>query len=102
MIEWLGGEGYVVDIAIPLFGILLVGISSRVAETNGSERYVFPAFCCWLGYEVLLGLEAGTLVALPRPLGPIGAVLLLVGFLGLLFRGLYALWKVREPSGSSA
>jgi hypothetical protein len=100
MIEWLGGPTHVVDIAIAAFGLSLLLALSKTAETNRSRRYFVPAFGCWFGFELLLGLEAGSLVAVPRPVGFGGALALLVGFLGLFVGGLRSVWNARGPAAS--
>ncbi|QLH78242.1 hypothetical protein HZS55_13405 [Halosimplex rubrum] len=101
MIEWLGGPTHVVDIAIPASGLVLLLVLSKTAETNRSRRYFVPAFGCWLGSELLLGLYAGTLLAVPRPVGIGGALALLVGFLGLFVQGLRSVWNARGSASAS-
>lgn len=102
MFEWFGGVQNVIQILIPLFAIGVSLIAPKVTTTSGSRRYFLPAFASWFGYNVLIGLEQGTLLSFPHPLGLISAVLLLVGFTGLMFRGLFAAWRERQtadPSG---
>ncbi|MFC4246903.1 hypothetical protein ACFOZ7_07810 [Natribaculum luteum] len=101
MIEWFGGEQNVIEILIPLFGICALLIAPKITETGRSRRYFVPAFIFWLSYQVLIGLEEGTLIAFPHSIGLISAILLLIGFIGLFFRGLFAVWKERESSISS-
>lgn len=101
MIEWLGGEVHVIDILIAFSGICLLVTISKIAQTNGSERYLIPAFCCWFGFELLIGLEDGTLISFPHPIGMIVAVVLLIGFIGLLARGVFAVWKARKTGVAS-
>ncbi|QLH84996.1 hypothetical protein HZS54_13610 [Halosimplex pelagicum] len=98
MIEWFGGEGNVVDILIPLFGICVLLLAPKVTDTNRSRRYFVPAFASWFGLQLLIGLEQGTLVSFPHPIGLVGGLLLLIGFVGLIVRGLFAAWKGRESS----
>jgi len=98
MLEWFGGAEYVLDILVALFGLMLLVGTSKITETNRGYRYLLPAFCCWLSLEVLLALEAGTLVSIPSPVGLIGGSLLLLGFLGLTARGLLAAWNTRKSA----
>jgi len=102
MIAWLGGAGSVISLLIPLFGICILSIAGRVTETNRARRYFLPGFVLWFGYRVVLALEAGTLISFPRPIGLIGALSLLVGFLSLTGYGFYVLWKGRDPIASRA
>lgn len=101
MIEWFGGEQNVIDIFIPLFGICVLLITPKITDTGRSRRYFVSAFIFWLSFQVLIGLEQGTLVSFPHLIGLISAILLLIGSIGLLFRGLFAAWKERESSISS-
>ncbi len=102
MIEWIGGERNIVGILIPLVGICVLLIVPKLTNTNRSRRYFLPAFACWFGFQVLIGLEQGTLISFPHPLGLGSAILLLLGFLGLLIRGLIVVWKERDPFVPSA
>lgn len=99
MIEWFGGVSNVINFAVPVFGLILIAALSRVTETNRSRRYIVPAFCCWAGFHLVLALYEGTLVPVPRLLGVGIAVVLQIGFLLLMFRGLYEIWKLRDSSG---
>ncbi|GAB3664284.1 hypothetical protein [Halopiger thermotolerans] len=100
MLEWFGGVSNVIDFAIPVFGLLLIAVLSRVTEPNRSRRYVVPAFCCWAGSNLMLALSEGTLVPVPRLLGVGLAVALLFGFLVLFCRGLYEIWPLQNSSES--
>ena len=100
MIEWFGGTAQVFQILLPLFGLCVVLIAPKITDTNRARRYVAPAFGCWLALQLLIGLEEGTLVSFPDPFGFLVAVLLLLGFVVLMFRGLFAAWKTREASES--
>ena len=100
MIAWLGGEGNVISLLIPLFGICLLLIADRVTETNRARRYFLAGFAFWLGCRVVIGLEAGTLVSFSRPIGLVAALSLLIGFLSLTFYGFYVLWNGRDPIAS--
>jgi len=97
MIEWFGGEQNVISMLIPLTGICILLIVSKITETNRSRRYFFSAFVLWFSFQVLIGLEQGTLVSFPHPIGIISAVLLLVGFMSLMLYGLYTVWEERDP-----
>ena len=96
MIEWLGGEQNVISMSIPLIGISILLIAPRISDTNRGRRYLLPAFVLWFSFRVLIGLEQGTLVSFPYPIGLISAILLLIGFISLMFYGLYAVWKERD------
>ncbi|ELZ53801.1 MULTISPECIES: hypothetical protein [Halorubrum] len=100
MIAWLGGEGNVISLLIPLFGICLVLIADRVTETNRAKRYFLSGFVLWFGFRVVIGLEQGTLVSFPRPVGILVALSLLVGFLSLTCYGYYVVWRGRDPIAS--
>ena len=100
MIAWLGGEGNAVSLLIPLSGICVLLIAGRVTETNRARRYVLAGFVLWFGYRLVLGLEAGTLISFPRPIGLLGALSLLVGFLSLTLYGFYVLRTGRDPIAS--
>ena len=100
MIAWLGGEGNVLSLLIPLFGVCVLLFAGRVTETNRARRYFLPGFVLWFGYRLVLGLEAGTLISFPRPIGLLGALSLLVGFLSLTFYGFFVLWRGRDPIAS--
>lgn len=101
MIEWFGGEQNVVEILIPLLGICVLLIAPKITNTGRSRRYFVPAFVLWFSFQVLIGLEQGTLVSFPHPIGLVSAILLWIGSLGLIFRGLFAAWKERKSSVSS-
>ena len=98
--EWLGSDPYVVDILLSLLGVVVLVAVSRITETNRSRQYLLPGFCCWVGFELLLGLEAGGLVSVPRPVGLVGSVVLLAGFVGLSTYGFAVVWM--EHSTESA
>ncbi|CDK39858.1 hypothetical protein [Halorubrum sp. AJ67] len=100
MIAWLGGQGNVISLLIPLFGICLLSIVDRVTETNRARRYFLSGFVLWFGCRVVLGLEQGTLVSFPRPIGLLGALSLLIGFLSLTFYGYYVVQTGRDPLAS--
>ena len=97
MIAWLGGAGNVVGMLIPLFGIGALLVLPKLTETNRARRFFLRGFALWFGFQALIGLEQGTLVSAPDPFGPIGAALLLVGFVWLSFCGLYEVWVIRDP-----
>ncbi|RKD97299.1 hypothetical protein [Halopiger aswanensis] len=99
MLEWFGGVSNVVALAIPVFGLLLLAVLSRVIETNRSRRYIVPAFCCWAGFHLVLALYEGTLVPVPRLLSVGLAAALLLGWLVLFCRGLYEIRTLRNSSG---
>ena len=101
MIEWFGGEQNVIEILIPLVGICVLLIAPKITNTGRSRRYLIPAFCCWFGFQALIGLEEGTLVSFPYPIGLISGILLWIGFFGLVFRGLFAAWEERKSTTSS-
>ena len=100
MMAWLGGEGNVISLLIPLFGICLLLIAGRVTETNRARRYVLAGLVLWFGCRVVIGLEAGTLVSFPRPIGLVAALSLLIGFLSLTLYGFYVLWRGSDPIAS--
>lgn len=100
MIEWFGGEQNVIQVLIPLVGICVLLISPKITNTGHSRRYFVPAFIFWLCFQVLIGLEQGTLVSFPHPIGLISGILLWIGFLGLFFRGHFAAWEERTSSMS--
>ena len=97
MIAWLGGAGNVVEMLIPLVGIGVFLVLPKLTETNRARRLFVRAFALWFGSRALIGLEQGTLVSVPAPFGPIGAALLLAGFVWLSFCGLYEVWVIRDP-----
>ncbi len=97
MIEWFGGGQNVISLLIPVIGICILLIASKITDTNRGGRYFLPAFVLWFSYRVLIGLEQGTLVSFPQPAGMISAILLLIGFMSAMFYGLYAVWKERDP-----
>lgn len=97
MIAWLGGPGNVVGMLIPLFGICGLLALPKLTATNRGRRFFLRAFALWFGSRALIGIEQGTLVSVPDPFGPIGAALLLAGFVWLSFCGLYEVWLVRDP-----
>lgn len=101
MIEWFGGEQNVVEILIPFLGICVLLIAPKITNTGRSRRYFVPAFVFWLSFQVLIGLEQGTLVSFPHPIGLISAILLLIGFIALFVRGLFAAWEERKSYTSS-
>lgn len=101
MIQWFGGEQNVIGILIPLVGICILLIAPKITNTGRSRRYFVPAFVLWFGFQVLIGLEQGTLVSFPHPVGLISGIFLPIGFLGLFFRGLFAAWEERKSSKSS-
>ncbi|AHG01169.1 hypothetical protein HALLA_18665 [Halostagnicola larsenii XH-48] len=101
MLEWFGGPLNVIEILIPLVGICVLLIAPKITDTGRSRRYFVPAFTCWFGFHVLIGLEEGTLVSFPYLIRLISAILLLLGFVGYLFRGLFAAWKEQESNVSS-
>ena len=96
MVEWFGGEQNVISVLIPLIGICILLAVSKITETNRGRRYFLLAFVLWFSFQVLIGLEQGTLVSFPHPIGLISAALLLIGFITLMFYGLYAVWKVQD------
>jgi hypothetical protein len=100
MIEWLGGEHHLIELSIPLLGLIIIVGLSKVVDTNRSKRYFVSGFSCWFGFELLIGLEAGSLVSVPFPIGIIGSILLLLGFLGFTLYGFLTLWSLREASTS--
>jgi len=77
MIDWVGGEQNLVGIIIPLSGICILLIIPKITETNRSRRYFLPAFIFWLGFQLLIGLEQGTLISFPHPIGLLSAGFLL-------------------------
>gem|GEM_PF-2346669 len=88
MIDWVGGEQNLVGIIIPLSGICILLIIPKITETNRSRRYFLPAFIFWLGFQLLIGLEQGTLISFPHPIGLLSAgFLLFFFFLGSLLHG---------------
>ncbi|AEH37725.1 hypothetical protein [Halopiger xanaduensis] len=99
MLEWFGGVSNVVSLAIPLFGLGLLLLLTKITDTNRSRRYIVPAFCCWGGFHLVLALYEGTLVPVPRLLGVGLAVALLFGFLALFCHGLYEIWRLQDSSG---
>lgn len=101
MIEWFGGEQNVIEALIPLVGICVLLIAPKITNTGRSIRYFVPAFSLWFSFQVLIGLEQGTLVSFPYPIGLISGIVLWIGSLGLFFRGLFAAWEERKPSTSS-
>jgi len=101
MIEWFGGEQNVIEILIPLVGICVLMIAPKITNTGHSRRYFIPAFCCWFGFQALIGVEQGTLFSFPHPIGLISGIVLWIGSLGLFFRGLFAAWKERKSSIST-
>ncbi|NGM71505.1 hypothetical protein G6M89_21390 [Natronolimnobius sp. AArcel1] len=96
MLEWFGGVSNVISLAIPLFGLALLVALSKITETNRSQQYIIPAFCCWAGFHLVIALREGTLVAVPRLVGASLATVLLIGFIVLFFRGLFELWQLRD------
>ena len=101
MIEWFGGEQNVIEILIPVVGICALLIAPKITNTGRSRHYLILAFCCWVGFQALIGLEDGTLVSFPYPIGLISGTVLWLGFFGLFFRGLFAAWEERKSSTSS-
>ena len=101
MIEWFGGEQNVIEILIPLVGICVLLIAPKITNTSRSRRYFVPAFILWFSFQLLIGLEQGSFVSFPYPIGLISGILLWIGFLGLFFRGLFAAWEERTYSTSS-
>jgi len=97
MIDGVGGEQNLVGIIIPLSGICILLIIPKITETNRSRRYFLPAFIFWLGFQLLIGLEQGTLISFPHPIGLLGAGFLLIGFFTLMIFGLFAAWNERDP-----
>jgi hypothetical protein len=102
MLDWFGGGGNLLSALIPLLGICLVLAGGRVTGTNRAARYVLPAFGLWFGLRVLIGLEQGSLVSVPRFVGLSAGVSLLTCFLSLLCYGLYVLVTDRDPVASRA
>ncbi|ELZ39157.1 hypothetical protein [Halorubrum tebenquichense] len=100
MIAWLGGQGNVISLLIPLFGICLVLIADSLTETNRAKRYFLSGYVLWFGFRVVIGLQQGTLITFPRPIGLLGALSLLIGFLSLTFYGLCVVWRERDPTAS--
>ncbi|ELZ47516.1 hypothetical protein C464_08400 [Halorubrum coriense DSM 10284] len=100
MIAWFGGAESVLSMLVPLVGICVILVAERVTETNRAKRYVLPAFGLWFGLRVVIGLERGPVVSLPRPVGLLVTVSLLVGFLSLLLYGFYVLWAGRDTIAS--
>jgi len=100
MLDWFGGGLQVVNILMPLFGVCALLIARTIADTNRAWRWVVSAFGCWFGVQLLIGLEEGTLISFPHPVGLLTAILLLVGFIALWVRGLFAAWKTRQSSES--
>lgn len=100
MIEWLGGEHHLIELSIPLFGLVIIVCLSKVVDTNRSKQYFVSGFSCWFGVELLISLEQGSLVSVPSPIGIIGSILLLLGFLGFTLYGLLTLWSLGEASTS--
>ncbi|ELY49756.1 hypothetical protein [Natronorubrum bangense] len=98
MLEWFGGVSNVVNLTIPLFGLALLVTLREITETNRSWQYIAAAFCCWAGVRLVIALRDGTLVAVPRLVGANLAVLLLVGFFVLFFRGLFDVWRLRDTA----
>ncbi|MFA9426870.1 hypothetical protein [Natronorubrum sp. A-ect3] len=98
MLEWFGGVSNVVNLTIPLFGLALLVTLREITETNRSWQYIAAAFCCWAGVRLVIALRDGTLVAVPRLVGASLAVLLLVGFFVLFFRGLFDVWRLRDTA----
>jgi len=101
MIEWFGGEQNVIEILIPLVGICVLLIGPKITNTGRSRRFFLLAFISWFSFQVLIGLEQGTLVSFPYPIGLISGILLWIGSIGLFFRGLFAAWEERKDSTSS-
>lgn len=97
MIEWFGGEQNIISMLIPLIGICILLFISKIIETNRGRRYFLSGFVLWFSFQVLIGLEQGTLVSFPHPIGLISAILLLIGFVALMFYALYAVWKEQDP-----
>jgi hypothetical protein len=97
MTAWLGGAGSVVGMLIPLVGIGVFLALPKLTETNRARRFFLPAFALWFGSRALIGLERGTLVSVPAPLGLTAGALLLAGFVWLSFCGLYEVWLIRDP-----
>ena len=100
MIEWLGGEQNVVGLLIPLVGIFVLWIAPKITNTGPGRRYFLLACISFFGFQVVIGLEQGTLISFPHPVGMISGILLLIGFGGFCFRGLFAEWKERKSSTS--
>jgi len=100
MIEWIGGRHHLIELSLPLLGLLIMFGLSKVVDTNRSKRYFVSGFSCWFGFELLIGLEQGTLVSVPSPVGIIGSILLLLGFLGFTIYGFLTLWSLRDTSTS--
>jgi hypothetical protein len=82
MMDWFGGKHHLIELSIPLFGLGILFVISRVVDTNRSKRYFALGFSCWFGLELLIGLENGSLVSLPSSIGIVASVLLLLGFVG--------------------
>jgi hypothetical protein len=102
MIEWLGGIDHLMELSLPLFGLFLFSALSRVIDTNRSKQYFLRGFGCWFGFELLVGLEEGTLVSVPLPVGIVGSILLLIGFLGFTGYGFVTVLGGGESSLTSS
>ena len=99
--EWFGGGRNSIEILVPVVGICVVLIASKVTDVGRSGRYFLPAFTLWFAFQLLIGLEEGPLVSFPHPIGLIGGISLWIGSLGSFFRGLFAVWQERRSSASS-
>ena len=98
MIEWLGGKHHLVELSLPLFGLAIVFVLSKTIDTNRSKRYFVLGFSCWFGLELLIGLEEGSLISVPSPMGVAGSILLLLGFLGFTTYGFLTPFVLEDHS----
>ncbi|ELZ05635.1 hypothetical protein C482_01946 [Natrialba chahannaoensis JCM 10990] len=69
MLEWIGGPTGLVDLALPLVGVLLVVAGKVYATPHRSWRYFAWGFGFWFTFTLVLRLEEGTLVSIPSAVG---------------------------------
>lgn len=93
MLEWIGGSETLVELSLPLLGLLVLGVIRRYATPNRAWPYLFASFCCWFGFHLVLGLYSGSLVPVPYWIGLSTSILLLVGFLGWFVLAIVAAWR---------
>ncbi|GAA0661636.1 hypothetical protein ACFQDG_13465 [Natronoarchaeum mannanilyticum] len=94
--DWIGGETTLVNLAVPVLGVISLLLIRAYANPHRSWYYFLASFLCWFAFQLTIGVYAGSLVPIPRLVGLTAAVLLLGGFMTFFGLALLSVWRDRR------
>ncbi|RKD95405.1 hypothetical protein [Halopiger aswanensis] len=81
MLDWIGAPSNLARPVVIGTGLLQLVVLKSYYRPQRGWRYIVTAIFCWLGFELVLATEAGSVVPAPSRLRLSLAALLLIGFL---------------------